>query len=295
MTNFVPFVLLLTGRMIAQRGLFLWIGCALLAFGGAAPTAAQDAVEQVDTPWVKDLHSALGLVAGPRRDGVVLGGIAIRLEPGWKTYWRTPGDSGVPPRFDFSASDNIAAVTVLWPAPEKFADGAGGFSFGYHNEVVLPLRIVATKPDAAVTLRARINYAVCEKLCLPVEATTELTLPAPAASGNPVLDAALRRVPQRATLDASTGFGIRAVKRDGKTVTVAVMAPSSEKVDLFAEGPTPDWALPPPTLGDTRPDGLRQFSFALEGLPSDARAEGATLKLTLAGAGRAYEYDITLD
>lgn len=57
---------------------------------------------------------------------ILLGGIAIQLQPGWHTYWRTPGDSGVPPRFDFSKSDNVEAVTVLWPAPRKFEDGAGG-------------------------------------------------------------------------------------------------------------------------------------------------------------------------
>ena len=76
------------------------------------------------------------------------------LQPGWKTYWRTPGDSGVPPRFDFSKSENVEAVTVLWPAPTKFDDGAGGHSLGYHDQVVLPLRIVAKNADKPVTLRA---------------------------------------------------------------------------------------------------------------------------------------------
>lgn len=281
--------------MIAQGGLFLWIGCALVAAGGTRPAAAEDATEQIAAPWVKDLHSALGLVAGRPRDGALLGGIAIRLEPGWKTYWRTPGDSGVPPRFDFSTSENVADVTVLWPAPEKFSDGAGGVSFGYRSDLMLPLRVVAAKPDRAVVLRAHVNYAVCEKLCLPVEAKTELALPASSNSDSPALDAALARVPQHARVEADAGFGIRAVKREGRTVTVAVMAPPGETVDLFAEGPAPDWALPTPTLADTMPDGLRRFSFALEGLPAEARPEGARLKLTLTGTGRAFDYDITLD
>ena len=86
---------------------------------------------------------------------VLLGGIAIQLQPGWKTYWRNPGDSGVPPRFDFSKSDNVEAVTVLWPAPKKFDDGAGGTSLGYKKQVVLPLRIVAKNADKPVTLRAQ--------------------------------------------------------------------------------------------------------------------------------------------
>src|SRR5580698_10897833 len=135
----------------------------------AVEVHAQDA-----SPWQKDGHSAVRLLAGSRSGSVLLGGIGFQLQPGWKTYWRTPGDSGVPPRFDFSKSDNVEAVTVLWPAPAKFDDGAGGFSLGYHDQVVLPLRIVPKSNDKPVTLRANINYAVCEKICIPVEASTEL-------------------------------------------------------------------------------------------------------------------------
>src|ERR1700692_988539 len=120
--------------------------------------------------WQRDGHSAVRLLAGSRSGAVLLGGIAFQLQPGWKTYWRTPGDSGVPPRFDFSKSDNIEAVTVMWPAPAKFDDGAGGNSLGYHDQIVLPLRIVAKNTDKPVTLRAAVNYAVCEKLCIPVQA-----------------------------------------------------------------------------------------------------------------------------
>src|SRR3954469_3941356 len=111
--------------------------------------------------WQRDTHSAIRLLAGSRSGGVLLGGIDIQLQPGWKTYWRTPGDSGVPPRFDFSKSDNVQAVTILWPAPMKFGDGAGGTSLGYKGQIVLPLRIVIKNADKPVTLRAEINYAVC--------------------------------------------------------------------------------------------------------------------------------------
>src|SRR3979490_1227337 len=128
------------------------------------------------SPWPRAALSAVPLGGGSRSGGVLLGGIAIQLQPGWHTYWRTPGDSGVPPRFDFSKSDNLEAVTVMWPAPTKFDDGAGGTSLGYHNQIVLPLRIVAKNTDKPVTLRAEINYAVCEKLCIPVEANAELAI-----------------------------------------------------------------------------------------------------------------------
>src|ERR1700741_2736041 len=143
----------------------------LVATSLAIEARAEDA-----SLWQRDGHSAVRLLAGSRSGAVLLGGIAIQLQPGWKTYWRTPGDSGVPPRFDFSKSDNVEAVTVLWPAPMKFEDGAGGFSLGYKQQVVLPLRIVAKNNDKPVTLRASISYAVCDKICIPVEANAELAL-----------------------------------------------------------------------------------------------------------------------
>src|ERR1700757_488717 len=135
----------------------------------ASEVRAEDA-----SPWQRDAHSAVRLLAGSRSGTVLLGGVAIQLQPGWHTYWRTPGDSGVPPRFDFSKSENVEAVTVLWPAPAKFDDGAGGWSLGYTHQIVLPLRIVAKNADKPVRLRAAINYAVCEKICIPVEANAEL-------------------------------------------------------------------------------------------------------------------------
>src|ERR1700753_2227753 len=141
------------------------LAATLLMSAPAIEAYAQDA-----SPWQRDGHSAVRLLAGSRSGAVLLGGIAFQLQAGWKTYWRTPGDSGVPPHFDFSKSENIEAVTVLWPAPLKFYDGAGGSSLGYHDQVVLPLRIVAKNTDKTVTLRAAVNYAVCNKLCVPVEA-----------------------------------------------------------------------------------------------------------------------------
>ena len=248
------------------------------------------------SPWQRDGHSAVRLLAGSRSGAVLLGGIAFQLQPGWKTYWRTPGDSGVPPRFDFSKSENIEAVTILWPAPTKFDDGAGGHSLGYKNQIVLPLRIVAKNADKPVTLRAGINYAVCEKLCIPVEANTELAFASVASTEDSALFAALDTVPKPASIGDPNPLTIRDVKRDGKSsVLVDVATPDAREVSLFVEGPTPDWALPVPTLLEPSPPGVKRFSFELDGLPPGAKPEGAALKLTLVGGDRAYEFNINLN
>ena len=259
-------------------------------------SVAPQARAQDSSPWQKDGHSAVRLLAGSRSGAVLLGGIAFQLQPGWHTYWRTPGDSGVPPRIDFGKSENIEAVTILWPAPIKFEDGAGGISLGYQKQVVLPLRIVTKNADKPVTLRADINYAVCEKLCIPVEASAELAFTSVASTEDSALSAALDTVPKPATIGDPNPLTIRDVKRDGKNgVLVDVAAPDSAEVNLFAEGPTPDWALPVPKLLEHGPPGVKRFAFDLEGLPPGANPDGAALKLTLVGGERAYEFNVNLD
>jgi DsbC/DsbD-like thiol-disulfide interchange protein len=248
------------------------------------------------SPWQRDGHSAVRLLAGSRSGSVLLGGIAFQLQPGWKTYWRTPGDSGVPPRFDFSKSENVEAVTVLWPAPLKFDDGAGGHSLGYHNQIVLPLRIVAKNADKPVVLRAEINYAVCEKLCIPVDANAELAFNSVASTEDSALFAALDTVPKPANVGDPNPLTIRDVKRDGKTgVLVDVVTPDARAVSLFVEGPTPDWSLPIPAPVEQSPPGVKRFAFELDGLPPGTSPDGAALKLTLVGAERSYEFNVNLE
>ncbi|MBI5321541.1 protein-disulfide reductase DsbD domain-containing protein [Bradyrhizobium sp.] len=267
------------------------LAATLFAASLAAVAKAEDA-----SPWQRDAHSAVRLLAGSRSGNVLLGGIAIQLQNGWKTYWRMPGDSGVPPRFDFSKSDNVEAVTVLWPAPIKFGDGAGGFSLGYKKQVVLPLRIIAKNNDKPVTLRLHLSYAVCDKLCIPVEASSELTFASVASTEDGNLAAALDAVPKPANVGDPLPVTIRDVRRDGdKNVLVDVSAPENKDVSLFVEGPTPDWALPIPKLLENSPPGVKRFAFELDGLPPGAKPDGAALKLTLTGGDRAYEFNVNLN
>jgi len=264
---------------------------ALLVSALAVEARAEDA-----SPWQKDAHSQVRLLAGSRSGAVLLGGVAFRLQPGWKTYWRTPGDSGVPPRFDFSKSENVEAVTVLWPAPQKFDDGAGGYSLGYHDQIVLPLRIVAKNVDKPVTLRAGIDYAVCEKICIPVQANAELSFNSVASTEDSALFAALDTVPKPANIGDPNPLTIRDVKREGKSeVLVDVVTPDTRNVSLFVEGPTPDWGLPVPKLVEKGPPGVKRFSFKLDGVPPGVNPDGAALKLTLVGADRSYEFNVNLN
>jgi DsbC/DsbD-like thiol-disulfide interchange protein len=261
-----------------------WVG----ADAGAA--CAQDA-----SAWVKDAHSSLRLLAGSRTGSVLMGGIEIQLQPGWKTYWRTPGDSGVPPRFDFSKSTNVESVTPLFPAPKKFDDGAGGVSYGYHKHVIFPLRIVPKNPNEPVQLRAAISYAVCEKLCLPVEAEAELAFTSAASALDSLVAGALNKVPKPVGTAEATPIALKSFKRIGDRVVVDVAAQNSTGLELYAEGPTPEWALPVPKRVNSDEKDITRFEFQLDGLPAKARPEGAQLKLTVVGADGAFEYNVRLN
>jgi DsbC/DsbD-like thiol-disulfide interchange protein len=261
----------------------------------AACAGADAAWAQDSSAWIKDTHSALRLLAGSRTGSVLMGGIEIQLQPGWKTYWRTPGDSGVPPRFDFSKSANVESVTPLYPAPKKFDDGAGGISYGYHKHVIFPLRIVPKNPNEPVQLRASISYAVCEKLCLPVEAEAELAFTSSASALDSVVAGALNKVPKPVGTAEATPIALKSFKRIGDRVIIDIAAQNPAGLEVYAEGPTPDWALPVPKRVDTDEKDITRFEFKLDGLPAKARPEGAQLKLTVVGADGAFEYNIRLN
>ena len=258
----------------------------------AAPAKAADA-----SAWNQGTHSAVRLIAATAHhegEPTLRAGIEIRLDPGWKTYWRYPGDSGVPPRIDFSRSKNVKSVTVGWPAPHRFSDDSGQ-SIGYKEHVVFPLSITPVDARRPVMLGLDLDYAVCEKLCMPVEAESELML-GDDASHEAEVAAAEARVPQRRKLGEAAGLSILAVHRVAPAaIAVDVSAPDDTRIDLFAEGPTPDWALPLPEPSSAAPAGVKRFTFALDGLPPGAKAEGATLTLTAVTGEAAIEVTYRLD
>jgi DsbC/DsbD-like thiol-disulfide interchange protein len=273
-----------------------WVTAAALAALATVPRATPaDAADA--SMWDGDARSAMRLVAGSAgADRAALrAGIELRLGNGWKTYWRYPGDSGVPPRFDFSKSTNVKSVAVRWPAPHRFTD-ENGASIGYKNSVMLPLDIAPADPKQPVTLRLTLEYAICEKLCIPAAGSATLTVPTP-SSFDRALAAAQAHVPRGATLGGNSPLAVRSVMHEpgSSRVVVEVAAPDGAPLDLFVEGPTEDWALPlPEPVKDAAP-GTRRFSFELDGLPPGASAAGATLHFTLISGDNAIEVTTVLD
>ena len=263
----------------------------MAALTGTAARAADE------SPWNEDVRSAIRLIAGSSKadDAVLRAGIEVKLQPGWKTYWRYPGDSGVPPHFDFSGSENLKKADVLYPAPHLFTDETGQ-SLGYKDTVIFPIVVSPQQAGKPVRLRVKVDYAVCEKLCVPAEGRADLMLETGDSKHNPALMTAEAHVPKQVT---AAQLGLTATRTNGgakPTVTVDLGAPAGKPVELFVEGPTPQWALPIPKPAKSAPPGRAQFSFELDGLPPGVDPKSPTdLIFTVVTGDRAVEVKTHLD
>lgn len=126
-------------------------------------------------------------------NGQRVAAVELQLEPGWKTYWRQPGDSGLPPSFDWQGSNNLEELTIHWPAPEAIHSG-DELTLGYHDRLVLPFTASPRQHGTAIDLSLSMDFGVCEKICVPAHVT--LNAPPPDMSSDPRITAALARVPQ---------------------------------------------------------------------------------------------------
>jgi len=274
-----------------------------LAAASLLALASSIAIAADVSPWDDDTQSSARLIAAQALNTsaghVFRAGIEIKLKEGWKTYWRYPGDSGVPPLLDFSRSQNVKTVTVLYPAPQRFPDGAGGSSIGYQGDVILPVHVVPQDSTKPTMLRLKLDYAVCEKLCVPAEAKLELDLIGAASANEKALSAAEARVPRPVQIGDPGTPSIRAVHREAGSgkgkVIVDVTAPAGASAALFAEGPTSQWALPLPEAVTGAPAGQQRFVFEVDGVPPGEKSDGATLRLTAVSGDKAVEAFFRLD
>jgi DsbC/DsbD-like thiol-disulfide interchange protein len=244
----------------------------------------------LETAWVEAGPARVRLLAAGAGDA----GMEIRLARGWKTYWRYPGDAGIPPHFDWTGSDNLASVEVSWPAPERLPE-EGGTSIGYRDGVVFPLRVHARDPKQPVRLALKLDFAVCEKICIPADAKLGVTVPV-AGESVPALDAARARVPRSARVGDGGRLAVLAVKLERGAVPRAVIdvAVPAGGFDLFAEGPDESWALPVPERASAE-GGRARFVLPLEGAPPGADPIPARLRLTLVAGQDAIEVAAPLD
>lgn len=164
----------------AARGLAAALIVALTASAVIfALTASAVVARESATAWDSTEVSDIRLISAQDAvgDGTVSLGLQIRLAPTWKTYWRSPGEAGFPPRIDWTGSTNLESVDIAWPAPTRFFEIGDLVTHGYKDEVVFPLVARAADPSAPLVLHAVVDYPVCQEICYPFQATFTLELP----------------------------------------------------------------------------------------------------------------------
>jgi len=227
-------------------------------FGGMALVAPPlGAARAAATAWVGDEHAAARLVTAVEATGSgrrIDAGLEIRMAPGWHTYWRTPGDAGIPPEIDWTGSTNLARAEIAWPAPTRLSEH-GLESYVYPDHALAPITIELARPGESLSLRASVDYAACAEVCIPYHADLSLALPAGVATPGveaPLIGTARARVP--GGLDQA-GMALVAATvapaREGDARLRSTGAPLRQP-DLFIEGPDHGTiARPEITLGET--------------------------------------------
>ena len=259
----------------------------LAIFALAAPASAQLA-----SPWQSSARSKARLIADEGlRAGKYHAGAEIVLEPNSITYWREPGEAGVPPRFDFSASTNVDKVEVQYPAPQRIAEAGGVAAFGYLRGVVFPLIVTPKDAGVAVHLEMEISYAACEKICVPAFAHGDADLSPGVATGelSPVLAQAEANVPKK--LDSAVAGAILLSQPAGAKPAWSITLPATTLAanDLFVQAPE-GWYFE--SKAGTKPG---EFIILLADAPKTPDAMPVPVVLTFTGAENAVEFATLLD
>jgi DsbC/DsbD-like thiol-disulfide interchange protein len=232
------------------------------------------------------------LIGGETEGGNWRAGLDLTLDAGWKTYWRVPGDAGVPPQFDWSRSRNVRTATMLWPAPRRFTD-QGGETIGYKERVVFPVDVVARDPSRPIDLALDAFLGVCEKICIPVKLDLSLVQSQPVPADASLIAAFAARVPQK--INAQSPFhvaGVTLEETDGKfDLVLGLEGQGFDKdLDIFVEGS--DFAY------FHKPRPAREKSHVLlriDGLKDAQELKGRSLILTMTAGDIRLEQDVVVD
>jgi DsbC/DsbD-like thiol-disulfide interchange protein len=256
------------------------LAAVMFSLAASAAIAADSA-----SPWIASTDSKVRLVSGTVAiDGApaLVAGVQLRMDPGWKTYWRNPGDSGVPPTFDWTGSKNLKRAEVLYPAPHRFA-AAGGTAIGYDDQVVFPVKLTPERDGEPIELKLAFAYGLCKDLCIPNEVNLGLTLGGDVGKGDALLlETFLARVPKPARDGLLPSVSKVEAKLDAakpELVIDAVFPPGATGTDLFIDGGDAFVSVPMP-LGPIA-GGKQRFAVTFVSAAEAAALKGKTLVLVL--------------
>ncbi|WPZ36526.1 protein-disulfide reductase DsbD family protein [Thalassobaculum sp. OXR-137] len=279
---------------IGQLHIALALAAALLVCLSALPAAAKPASDWTRTEFADlRLVSAVGGTQG--RTDVPLG-LEFRLAEGWKVYWRSAGDAGYPPQVTWDGSQNLAGAETLYPVPHRFSL-FGLETFGYKDQVVYPITAGLARPGEPLRITAQVNALACSEICVPLDATLSLDLPAGPAEPTAYTQLLNRWTAQVPRDLPGVGLDVVAARASGDpasptlVLTVAASDPIGA-LDVFPEGPQGlSYGKPEITLSDSGRSATVRVPVGARG---DARLDGADLRLTLVDGARFVERPVTV-
>jgi suppressor for copper-sensitivity B len=214
----------------------------------------------------------------------------IVLQPGWKTYWRSPGDAGYPPQIDVAGSTNVARAELMWPVPHRF-QLFGLQTFGYGDEVAFPLMVTPQRPGAPITLKAKLRYLVCEQICVPQDSDLALDLPSGEAmpsSFAPLVNRFTSLVPKGGE---RLGWNVEHVAIDQQSQLIVDVSSTGEVFsapDVIVEG-APHFYFGPPKVELSSDRRRAQLAVPVERLGKGPEVTASDLTLTLLDGARGVE------
>ena len=245
----------------------------------AAPALAQSQADVLDGALVPGWQ-----MPGGHR----MAALHLTLAPHWKTYWRAPGETGIPPQFNWSGSQNLQAVTLHWPSPEVIMLN-GMQSIGYHDQLVLPLEITATDPALPVVLRLQMQLGICEDICMPATLTLTASLSGP-GQHNPLIATALAAGPLGGAEAGLTALDcdVRPID-DGLHIAARISLPQQGDPEtvVFETADKSVWVAEATSRRDGQVLNAATDLVATEGVPFALDRSGVTV--TVIGQGRSVE------
>jgi len=241
--------------------------------------------------WHESEGGAVRLITAgtPDARGRLKGALEIRLKPGWKTYWRDPGPSGIPPQLDISRSTNVEDTEIFYPPPERIDDGFSQAA-GYASSVSLPITFMLEQPGAPTLIKAEVLLGICQTICVPLQA--DITLD-PAEAPDELRDLALVTAAYSALPPSPRAdFRLQEAKIEGDRLLVEASVPKAARTtDLFVASGGGYLFGQPKQI--SREAGKITFSIKLHEKPEDpSPAAGFAYTLTADGESVAGEFQL---
>ena len=260
-------------------------------FGGACALLLASPALCAEGPWQAFEGGRLRLVTLAMPDGGLQGGFQIDLEEGWKTYWRAPGGSGLPPQIDLSGSRNVASSAIRFPVPKTSRDPSG-LTAVYDGDVTFPIDVTRLFTGRDVTLSARGVIGVCREICVPVPFATSVTHDAHGGTSFAVasdLAKARSGLPE----PARAALRVERARIDADTLHVTARVPQGAgAITLFPDGPA-NWYLAPAEPVSLT-GGAARFELPV---PKNrvAGARGTSLRFLLKADGRGVTQSLAVE